>query len=93
MLVIGTGIPYRYACRMQIASRSAKSDLNCACSPILHVHVANMATAKGKGGGKQKDKEAPSAEQIVAKFQQMRNEQRAIVSKIAELETDRGEHK
>ena len=59
----------------------------------LHVHVANMATAKGKGGGKQKDKEAPSAEQIVAKFQQMRNEQRAIVSKIAELETDRGEHK
>ena len=53
----------------------------------------NMAMSKGKGGGKQKDKEVPSAEQIVAKFQQMRNEQRAIVSKIAELETDRGEHK
>ena len=39
-----------------------------------------------------KGKDVPSAELIVARFQQMRAEQRAIVGKIAEVEADRKKH-
>ena len=48
--------------------------------------------AKVKASAKSKEKDVPSAELIVARFQQMRAEQRAIVGKIAEVEADRKEH-
>ncbi|XP_023696148.1 prefoldin subunit 2 [Paramormyrops kingsleyae] len=41
------------------------------------------------GGGKQS---APSAEQVVATFQRMRQEQRSMASKAAELEMEINEH-
>ena len=40
-----------------------------------------------------KGKDVPSAELIVARFQQMRAEHRAIVGKLAEVEADRKEHR
>ncbi|XP_016352702.1 prefoldin subunit 2-like [Sinocyclocheilus anshuiensis] len=43
----------------------------------------------GKSGGKQP---APSAEQVVATFQRMRQEQRSMVSKSAEFEMEINEH-
>ena len=49
--------------------------------------------AKVKASAKSKEKDVPSAEVIVARFQQMRAEQRAIVGKIAEVEADRKEHR
>ena len=42
--------------------------------------------AKVKSTAKSKEKDVPSAELIVARIQQMRAEQRAIVGKIAEVE-------
>ena len=45
---------------------------------------------KAKGG---KKNEAMSQEKIVTTFQRLRQEQRAIVAKIAELEGDGNEHK
>uniref|UniRef100_A0A673NLT8 Prefoldin subunit 2 n=1 Tax=Sinocyclocheilus rhinocerous TaxID=307959 RepID=A0A673NLT8_9TELE len=44
----------------------------------------------GKSGGKQP---APSAEQVVATFQRMRQEQRSMASKAAELEMEINEHR
>ena len=49
--------------------------------------------AKVKASAKSKEKNVPSAELIVARFQQMRAEQRAIVGKITEVEADRNEHR
>ena len=49
--------------------------------------------AKVKSSAKSKEKDVPSAKLIVAMFQQMRAEQRAIVGKIAEVEADRKEHR
>ena len=49
--------------------------------------------AKVKATAKSKEKYVPSAELIVARFQQMRAEQRAIVGKIAEVESDRKKHR
>lgn len=46
--------------------------------------IKKTATAAAKG---------ESEELILVKFQQMRQEQRAIASKIAELEGDLGEHR
>ncbi|KTF95459.1 hypothetical protein cypCar_00041244 [Cyprinus carpio] len=43
----------------------------------------------GKSGGKQP---TPSAEQVVATFQRMRQEQRGMASKAAELEMEINEH-
>ncbi|XP_051562453.1 prefoldin subunit 2-like isoform X1 [Myxocyprinus asiaticus] len=43
----------------------------------------------GKSGGKQS---APSAEQVVANFQRMRQEQRSMASKAAEFEMEINEH-
>lgn len=48
----------------------------------------SMADAKGKG----KKGEASNQEKIVATFQQLRNEQRAIANKISELEGEKKEH-
>ena len=41
---------------------------------------------------KASSKKAPSHEQIVNGFQEMRQQQRAIASKISELEMERKEH-
>ncbi|XP_061619652.1 prefoldin subunit 2 [Phyllopteryx taeniolatus] len=50
----------------------------------------NMASKAGSsGGGKQSN---PSAEQVVATFQRMRQEQRNMASKAAELEMESNEH-
>ena len=49
--------------------------------------------AKVKASAKSKEKDVLSAELIVARFQQMRAEQRAIVGKIAEVEADRKKHR
>ncbi|XP_014330583.1 prefoldin subunit 2 [Xiphophorus maculatus] len=46
-------------------------------------------TSSSGGGGKQS---GPSAEQVVATFQRMRQEQRNMASKAAELEMDINEH-
>ena len=43
-----------------------------------------------KASAKSKEKDVPSAELIVVRFQQMRAEQKAIVHKIAEVEADIG---
>ena len=49
-----------------------------------------MAQPKGKAA---KKADPAAQEKIVAQFEQMRQEQRAIASKIAELESDKSEHK
>ena len=49
-----------------------------------------MAQPKGKGA---KKADIAAQEKIVAQFEQMRQEQRAVASKIAELESDKNEHK
>ena len=49
-----------------------------------------MAESKGKGA---KKADTAAQEKIVAQFQQMRQEQRAIANKIAEFESDKNEHK
>ena len=51
------------------------------------------AKVKASAKSKEEDVTVPSAELIVARFQQMRAEQRAIVGKIAEVEADRKEHR
>ncbi|KAM9424746.1 prefoldin subunit 2 [Pholidichthys leucotaenia] len=54
--------------------------------------AANSSSTGNKsssGGGKQT---GPSAEQLVATFQRMRQEQRSMASKAAELEMDINEH-
>jgi len=43
--------------------------------------------------GKSKKGEQLSQEKILATFQQLRQEQRAIASKITELESEKNEHK
>lgn len=48
----------------------------------------SMAEAKGKA----KKAETSSQEKIVATFQQLRAEQRAIANKISELEGEKKEH-
>ena len=48
----------------------------------------SMADAKGKG----KKGDSSSQEKIVATFQQLRAEQRAIANKISELEGEKKEH-
>ncbi|XP_054760558.2 prefoldin subunit 2-like [Lytechinus pictus] len=48
-----------------------------------------MADKKGKTGNAKK----MSHEQIVSGFNQLRQEQRALVTKIAELESDQNEHR
>ncbi len=47
-----------------------------------------MAEKSSKGG----KKEQLSQEKIVATFQQLRMEQRAIASKIGEIESEKNEH-
>ncbi|KAL2079217.1 hypothetical protein ACEWY4_024961 [Coilia grayii] len=53
--------------------------------------AANSSSSTGSksGGGKQS---GPSAEQVVATFQRMRQEQRSMASKAAEFEMDINEH-
>ncbi|GAA6100118.1 hypothetical protein Q7C36_004372 [Tachysurus vachellii] len=53
--------------------------------------AANSGSGTGSksGGGKQS---GPSAEQVVATFQRMRQEQRSMASKAAELEMESNEH-
>ena len=58
---------------------------SCACADLKRGTI--MAKAKGN-----KDV-AQSPESIVAHFQQLRNEQRNIIAKIAELEGETNEHK
>lgn len=50
-----------------------------------------MAAEAGKG--KAKKGEALSQEKIITQFQQMRQEQRNIANKIAELEGEETEHR
>ena len=51
---------------------------------------ANRGSAGGKGGaGAAKP---PTQEQIVAGFQELRNQQRAIISKMSEIDMERKEH-
>ena len=57
------------------------------------VYIAKMA-AFGSGDGKKltANKSNKTQEQIVAGFQELRNQQRATVAKISELEMERKEH-
>ncbi|XP_062849442.1 prefoldin subunit 2 [Trichomycterus rosablanca] len=50
---------------------------------------SSSSTASKSSGGKQS---GPSAEQVVATFQRMRQEQRSMASKAAELEMEINEH-
>ncbi|XP_059361897.1 prefoldin subunit 2-like [Carassius carassius] len=57
---------------------------------VQFIMAANSSyNTSGKSGGKQP---APSAEQVVANFQRMRQEQRSMASKAAELEMEINEH-
>ncbi|XP_077401383.1 prefoldin subunit 2 [Vanacampus margaritifer] len=51
--------------------------------------AANSSSTTSKSGGKQS---GPPAEQVVATFQKMRQEQRSLASKAAELEMESNEH-
>nr|XP_057924367.1 prefoldin subunit 2 [Doryrhamphus excisus] len=56
----------------------------------MAANSSNTGTKSGStAGGKQS---GPSAEQVVATFQRMRQEQRSMASKAAELEMDINEH-
>ena len=46
----------------------------------------------GASGSKAGTKKGPSQEQIVAGFNEMRQQQRAIASKISELQMEQKEH-
>ncbi|XP_058481773.1 prefoldin subunit 2 [Solea solea] len=50
---------------------------------------STVSKSSGSSGGKQS---GPSAEQVVATFQKMRQEQRSMASKAAELEMEINEH-
>ena len=53
-----------------------------------------MADKKGKHDPNVFNKsKGPTNEQIVGKFNQLRQEQRSLMSKIAELEGDQNEHR
>lgn len=60
-------------------------------SNIISMAAPAKAQVSGKTG-KPKDRDVPSAETIINKFQQLRSEQRAIASKITEVEADKNEH-
>lgn len=52
-----------------------------------------MADKKAGGPAQQKALTKAEGEEIVQKFQQLRNEQRSLMAKITELEQDLNEHK
>ena len=54
------------------------------------VRMAEKASEKAKGG---KKGDSMTQEKIISTFQKLRQEQRAIVNKITELEGDINEHK
>ena len=58
---------------------------------MLPSMLFKMASTSSSGG-KTVSKKTPSHEQIVNGFQEMRQQQRAIASKISELEMERKEH-
>ena len=49
--------------------------------------------AAGAGKDTKKGKSGPTQEQIITKFNQMRQEQRILVNKIGELEAEISEHR
>jgi len=51
-----------------------------------------MATVK-KGPESSKQQKGPSQEEIIRKFQTLRNEQRDLALKISEIEVELGEHR
>ncbi|KAM6909533.1 prefoldin subunit 2 [Xenentodon cancila] len=55
----------------------------------MAANSSSTGSKSGSSGGKQS---GPSAEQVVATFQRMRQEQRSMASKSAELEMDINEH-
>jgi prefoldin subunit 2 len=58
-------------------------------STIMAASGDSSKSAKGSGSGKGKQL---TQEQIVAGFQEMRNQQRATANKMSEIEMDRKEH-
>ncbi|TRY93530.1 hypothetical protein DNTS_022857 [Danionella cerebrum] len=56
---------------------------------VQFIMAANSSSTSSKSGGKPS---TPSAEQVVATFQRMRQEQRSMASKAAEFEMEINEH-
>ena len=62
-------------------------------SNTAHAQNVTMAEKQARAKAPTKKGEVLTQEKIVSQFQQMRQEQRAIANKIAELESEKNEHK
>jgi len=54
--------------------------------------MSSSGTTGATGDGQKDDGGAPSVEQIVAGFNELRSQQRAIIGKMSEIDMDRKEH-
>lgn len=65
---------------------------------VYRCSAGHFAPQRKMADGKSRSKASPSSssppqEKVLAQFQQLRQEQRALAAKIAEVESDRNEHK
>ena len=75
--------------RSHVISKSARNQG--ALLELVRMRRSRRGTIMAKAKGNKDATQSP--ESIVAHFQQLRNEQRNIIAKIAELEGEKNEHK